>query len=105
VHSDLLADTLPTNLYPLTWMLPSGKLLIQSNWDTALLDHRTYEETKLDNMIDAVRTYPASAGTVMLPLTPANNWTATVLFCGGTNLKSDQYVSHTSLHKQRTYPC
>jgi hypothetical protein len=28
----------------------------------------------------------------MLPLTPANQWTATVLFCGGTNLQPDQSV-------------
>lgn len=27
----------------------------------------------------------------MLPLTPANNWTATVLFCGGSNIASDQW--------------
>jgi hypothetical protein len=34
----------------------------------------------------AVRTYPASAGTVMLPLTPANKYTATILFCGGQDI-------------------
>ena len=28
----------------------------------------------------------------MLPLTPANNYTATVLFCGGTNLQPDQWT-------------
>jgi hypothetical protein len=28
----------------------------------------------------------------MMPLTPANNWTATILFCGGTNLQPDQWV-------------
>ncbi|KAF9024558.1 copper radical oxidase [Hymenopellis radicata] len=83
--SNILQTTLPTNLFPLTWLLPSGKILLQSNWNTALLDYHTGQETPLDNMPDAVRTYPASAGTVMLPLTPANNWTATVLFCGGTN--------------------
>ncbi len=83
--SNILETTLPTNLFPLTWLLPSGKILLQSNRDTALLDYHTGEETPLDNMPDAVRTYPASAGTIMLPLTPANKWTATVLFCGGTN--------------------
>lgn len=30
------------------------------------------------------RTYPASGSSAMLPLTPQNNWTATILFCGGT---------------------
>jgi hypothetical protein len=90
VPSPILQRTLPTNLYPLTWLLPSGKLLIQSNFDTVVLDYRTGQETPLDNIPDAVRTYPASAGTAMLPLTPSNNWTATILFCGGTNLQPDQ---------------
>jgi hypothetical protein len=49
-------------------------------------------ETPLDNIPDAVRVYPASAGTIMLPLTPANNYTATILFCGGSNVTPDQYV-------------
>ncbi|KAJ7594515.1 glyoxal oxidase [Mycena floridula] len=91
ILSPVLQNSLPTNLYPLTWLLPSNKLLIQSNWDTVLLDYKTNVETKLDRMLDAVRTYPASAGTVMMPLTPANNYTATVLFCGGTNLQPDQW--------------
>lgn len=28
----------------------------------------------------------------MMPLTPANNWTATLMFCGGTDLQPDQWV-------------
>lgn len=33
-----------------------------------------------------VRVYPASGATAMLPLTPANNYTPTILFCGGSNM-------------------
>ncbi|OBZ70682.1 Galactose oxidase [Grifola frondosa] len=91
VTSTLLQNTLPANLYPLTWLLPSGKLLVQANWGTTLLDHKAQKEVPLDDMIHAVRTYPASAGTAMLPLTPANNWTATVLFCGGANIQANQW--------------
>ena len=57
-----------------------------------LLDHRANKEYKLDNIPDAVRTYPASAGSIMLPLTPDNNWTATVVFCGGSNIATNKYV-------------
>ncbi|EKM81462.1 hypothetical protein AGABI1DRAFT_118621 [Agaricus bisporus var. burnettii JB137-S8] len=92
VISPHLTRTLPTNLYPLTWLLPSGRLLLQSNWETILLDYKNGTETLLDAMPDAVRTYPASAGTVMLPLTPANNWTATILFCGGSNISTWQWT-------------
>ncbi|KAL0956614.1 hypothetical protein HGRIS_002750 [Hohenbuehelia grisea] len=91
VASPILQDTLPANLYPLTWLLPSGRLLIQSNWATVLLDYKKNKEFTLPDIPDAVRTYPASAGTIMLPLTPANNWTATVLFCGGSNLQPNQW--------------
>lgn len=91
INSPILQRTLPANLYPLTWLLPSGNLFIQSNWDTVLLNLDTNIETPLDNIPDAVRTYPASAATMMLPLTPANNWTATILFCGGSNVQPSQY--------------
>ncbi|KAI0043163.1 copper radical oxidase [Auriscalpium vulgare] len=91
VESQMLLSSLPANLYPLTFLLPSGKILLQANWKTAIVDYQTGIEKRLDDMPDAVRTYPASAGVVMLPLTPANNWTATVLFCGGANISSDQW--------------
>lgn len=28
-----------------------------------------------------------------MPLTPGNNWTATVMFCGGSNIATAEYVS------------
>ncbi|KAF8198084.1 glyoxal oxidase [Pholiota molesta] len=84
--------TLPVNLFPLTWLLPSGNLLIQSNWDTVVLDYKNNQETQLDDMPSAVRIYPASAGTIMLPLTPANNYTATILFCGGSDVQTEQWT-------------
>lgn len=90
--SPLLQSTLPANLYPLAWLLPSGKLLLQAAWSTVLLDPKTKTETPLDDMPDAVRTYPASAGSVMMPLTPANNWTATIMFCGGSNVATKEQV-------------
>lgn len=40
----------------------------------------------------AVRTYPASASSAMLPLTPANGYNATVMYCGGTNISDDQWL-------------
>ena len=90
IQLDFLARTLPVNLFPLAWLLPSGKLLLQSNRQTTLFDYRTNQETRLDDMPDAVRVYPASAGSIMLPLTPDNQWTATVLFCGGSDITDNQ---------------
>ena len=90
---EILQNTMPCNLYPLTWLLPSGKLLIQSNLQAEIYDWKTNVEEPLPNIPNAVRVYPASAATAMFPLTPANKWTATILFCGGTNLQPDQWPS------------
>ncbi|KIJ49410.1 copper radical oxidase [Sphaerobolus stellatus SS14] len=91
----LLERTLPANLYPITFLLPSGNLFLQVNWAASIFDYKangfTGAEFPIANIPAAVRTYPASAATVMLPLTPANNWTATILFCGGSNLEPDQW--------------
>lgn len=37
------------------------------------------------------RVYPASGAVAMLPLTPANAYTPTILFCGGSDLPADAY--------------
>ncbi|KAG1751354.1 glyoxal oxidase, partial [Suillus paluster] len=94
VVSPILQNTLPTNLFPLIWLLPSGKLFVQSNWNTVLLDLDQNKETPLQDMPDAVRVYPASAGSTMLPLTPDNNYTASLMFCGGSNISTEQWTQN-----------
>ncbi|OAX37361.1 glyoxal oxidase [Rhizopogon vinicolor AM-OR11-026] len=86
IPSPILQNTLPVNLYPILWLLPSGKLFVQSGWSTILLDLDLNQETQLQDMPDAVRVYPASGGNAMLPLTPDNKYTATIMFCGGSNI-------------------
>ena len=85
VYLQFLADTLPVNLYALTWLMPSGKLFMQANRKSILYDWKTKQTTNLPDMPYATRVYPASAATAMLPLTPANGYTPTILFCGGSN--------------------
>lgn len=82
------------NSYALTWLLPSGNLLIQSNLKAEVFDWQNNVESPLPDIPHSVRVYPASGATAMLPLTPANNWTATVLFCGGTNLQPNQWMTN-----------
>lgn len=89
---NILETTLPANLYPLTWLLPSGNLFIQTNWKTEIFDYKANTEYPLDDIPHAVRTYPASGGSIMMPQTPANNWTATLMFCGGSDLQPDQWT-------------
>jgi hypothetical protein len=84
INMDFLDYTLPLSLYPLVWLMPSGKLFLQANYKSILYDMDTKKETALPDMPHAARVYPASGGAAMLPLTPANNYTAEVLFCGGS---------------------
>lgn len=42
------------------------------------------------------RVYPASGAVAMLPLTPANNWTPTIIFCGGSDLPSDDWGDYAA---------
>lgn len=57
-----------------------------------LWDHTDNSEIKLPDMPNGVvRVYPASAAVAMLPLTPANHWTPTILFCGGISGVKDEW--------------
>ncbi|KAG8882655.1 hypothetical protein FRB98_003546, partial [Tulasnella sp. 332] len=94
---NLLNYTLPANLFPLTWLLPSGNLFIQTNWDAEIFDWQNNVEYPIGEIPHAVRTYPGSAANAMLPLTPENGWTATIIFCGGTNLQPDQWATNWNI--------
>lgn len=85
VYLQFLADTLPVNLYALTWLMPSGKLFMQANRASILYDWKTQTTENLPDMPYATRVYPASAATAMLPLLPDNDYNPTILFCGGSN--------------------
>jgi hypothetical protein len=50
VGLNILTTTLPANLYPLTWLLPSGNLFIQTNWKTEVFDYKTNTEYDLDDI-------------------------------------------------------
>lgn len=54
---------------PLTWLLSTGQIFMQANWQTTLLNYTSGVETRLPNIPVAQKTYPASGATAMLPLT------------------------------------
>ncbi|KAH7104250.1 DUF1929-domain-containing protein [Auriculariales sp. MPI-PUGE-AT-0066] len=90
-QSQFLVNAGGLNTYAHTYLLKSGKMFLQANVSTILLDTDTMTETPLPDMPNGIiRVYPASGGTTMLPLTPENNWNPTILFCGGTSAFSDE---------------
>lgn len=85
---DFLSRTVPLSLYPFTYLLSDNRVFMQANREAILWNTDTLKETKLPNIPNVPRVYPASGGNAMLPLTPANNYRETILFCGGMSLGS-----------------
>ncbi|TDL19044.1 DUF1929-domain-containing protein [Rickenella mellea] len=91
-----MVDTSGLNAYAHTFLMPSGKMFLQANLSTMLWDPTANAETRLQDMPNGVaRVYPASGATAMLPLTPANNYTPTMLFCGGSDMPADAYGNYS----------
>nr|XP_018259146.1 glyoxal oxidase [Kwoniella dejecticola CBS 10117]OBR81304.1 glyoxal oxidase [Kwoniella dejecticola CBS 10117] len=98
---NFLLKTMPVNLFPLVWLLPSGNMLVQAEFQAEIFDYKNNIEYPIADIPDCVRVYPASAGTAVFPMTPENNWTATIIFCGGTFLEADQWTTTWAIN---TYP-
>ncbi|KAF9535190.1 copper radical oxidase [Crepidotus variabilis] len=87
-----IINTSGLNAYPHAFLMPSGKIFVQANLSTVLWDHEANIETPLPDMPKGViRVYPASGGVAMLPMTPANNYSSTIIFCGGTDIPEPQW--------------
>ncbi|KAI8970642.1 glyoxal oxidase N-terminus-domain-containing protein [Trametes punicea] len=84
------------NAYALTYLMASGNMLVQANYSTVLWNPLTNEETDLPDMPgQIVRVYPASGANAMLPLTPANNYSQTIIFCGGIYMNDWQWGNYS----------
>ncbi|KAG7095081.1 hypothetical protein E1B28_005869 [Marasmius oreades] len=89
---NFMVKTSGLNSYAHTFMMPSGKMFVQANYSTILWEPETNVEHELPDMPGKiVRVYPASGGVAMLPLTPANNYTPTILFCGGSDMPDEAW--------------
>ncbi|GAA5854744.1 hypothetical protein JCM9279_007012 [Rhodotorula babjevae] len=90
VYSSFLHDALNSNLFPVMFTLPSGYVFIAANQMAMLYDTKKNIERRLKPFPNGVTiTYPASAASVLLPLTIANGYQPEVLFCGGTTANLD----------------
>ncbi|QRV89993.1 glyoxal oxidase [Ceratobasidium sp. AG-Ba] len=91
-----MIDTSGLNSYCHAYLMPSGKIFAQANYSTIMWDHDNNIETKLPDMPGRViRVYPASGAVAMKPLTPENNWTPEILFCGGSDMPEDAWGNYS----------
>ncbi|KAF8995655.1 copper radical oxidase [Cyathus striatus] len=87
-----LIDTSGLNAYAHSFQMASGKMFVQSNLSTMLWDYNANTEERLPPMPNGVvRVYPASGAVAMLPLTVADNYTQTIIFCGGSTMPDYGY--------------
>lgn len=95
--SKFMVKTSGLNMYAHTYLMPSGRLFMQANYSTTLWDWQKDKYYDLPDMPDQIiRVYPASGATAMKPLTPANNYTPSILFCGGFYMTDEQWGSFTA---------
>ncbi|KAG8693540.1 hypothetical protein FRC09_010439, partial [Ceratobasidium sp. 395] len=84
------------NSYAHLFLMPSGRMFAQANYSTIMWDYNANTETPLPDMPGRViRVYPASGAVAMLPLTPGNNYTPTILFCGGTDMPEPAWGNYS----------
>ncbi|KAJ7840224.1 glyoxal oxidase N-terminus-domain-containing protein [Mycena leptocephala] len=99
IPSKFLTDTLNGNHFPNLVTLPDGTLFVSANQAAMILNWKTNTETRLPGIPNGVRiSSPFSAGHVLLPLSPANNYTPEIMICGGSTV-SDK-VSASSISSQ-----
>ncbi|KAJ7576482.1 glyoxal oxidase N-terminus-domain-containing protein [Mycena floridula] len=99
IPSPFLLRTLNGNHFPILVQLPDGTIFVAANQDAMIFDWRTNTETPLPGIPNGVRvTSPFSAGAVLLPLTPENNYTPEIMICGGSTI--DDHAVPSTLSSQ-----
>ncbi|GAA5952686.1 hypothetical protein JCM21900_000403 [Sporobolomyces salmonicolor] len=97
IYSSFLHDALNSNLFPVMYTLTNGYVFMAANQMAMLYDTVNNVEHRLKKFPNGVTiTYPASAASVLLPMTVANSWTPEIMFCGGTTANLDVDPSQLS---------
>jgi hypothetical protein len=80
----LLVKAQPYYMYPFLHLLPTGDLFVFTSRSSQLFSVANMKVTKsLPDLPGDYRTYPNTGGSVLLPLSSANNWSPSVIICGG----------------------
>ncbi|EMD38470.1 hypothetical protein CERSUDRAFT_48364 [Gelatoporia subvermispora B] len=91
IHLPFLVDTLSSNLFPITFLLPDGTVFMAANQDAMIYNWETNTEQRLPGIPNGVRvTYPMTGTGLLLPLSPANGYTPEILLCGGSTVDDSQ---------------
>ncbi|KAJ7257666.1 glyoxal oxidase N-terminus-domain-containing protein [Mycena rebaudengoi] len=99
IPSQFMIDTLNGNHFPNLVALPDGTIFVSANQAAMILNWRTNTERRLPAIPNGVRiSSPFSAGHVLLPLSPANDYTPEIMICGGSTVSDT--IAPTSISSQ-----
>ncbi|OQO00644.1 hypothetical protein B0A48_13134 [Cryoendolithus antarcticus] len=80
----LLVKAQPYYMYPFIHLLPTSDLFIFASKSSVLFSPSSGATTKtLPDLPGDYKTYPNTGGSALLPLSSANNWTPSIIICGG----------------------
>lgn len=82
-----LIQTLNSNLFPIAFVLPDGRIFMAANRDTMIYDWTANTELYLPQLPNGIRvTYPMTGTALLLPLSPDNDYIPEILICGGSTV-------------------
>lgn len=81
---DILVKNQPYYMYPFMHLLKDGTLFIFASKSSEIFNIGTGATTKtMPDLPGTYRTYPNTGGSVLLPLSSANQWSSKIIICGG----------------------
>jgi hypothetical protein len=84
ITMSLLVKAQPYYMYPFIHLLPTGNLFVFTSKSSELFSVSDLKVTKsLPDLPGDYRTYPNTGGSVLLPLSSTNNWSSSIIICGG----------------------
>ncbi|KAK0445993.1 glyoxal oxidase N-terminus-domain-containing protein [Desarmillaria tabescens] len=106
IPSQFLHDTLNANHFPFMTYLPDGTIFVAANQNAMIFNWQANTETALPGIPNGVRiSSPFSAGAILLPLTPENNYTPEVMICGGSTVSDTVLPSTISSQTPTSAQC
>ena len=84
VPMNILVANQPYYMYPMLHLLNDGTLFVFVSKSAEIFDVATNTTvTTFDDLPGDYRTYPNTGGSVLLPLSSANQWAPDIIICGG----------------------
>ncbi|KZM19873.1 chitin binding [Ascochyta rabiei] len=84
INMEILSKNQPYYMYPFLHLMKDGNLFVQVSKSAEIFNVNTGNVVRtLPDLPGTYRTYPNTGGSVMMPLSSANQWNPDIIICGG----------------------